>query len=458
MGDRHPLHYVRMPAFAAAARLGAGALATSSARLLHRSPRPQGGVVACGYAALLATCCSLLTPSLRAFAQSDGAPGPPAASATAAGGTGFAQQAIARAARRHSLYQDIDDLYGAYSRFKTGFQKDTGLQWSVDATFMQQSGTPDGGRPAPSVLGQVSLDWNMFSSPTLGAGSAQLLGFYNGFVTQHTVADMQSTLGVVTPPNAWTDTQNQFAQLTYTQTLPGGAIALAGGQYPVFNFDTNQYLGNSQLNFINYVLAQNGSAAYADAGLGGFVQWNASGTLQFAAGAQAPNNASFSHLRSIDQAGTAWFGYAQWTPSFKGLGGAQYSLTWYDNPGQQGTGAHGWSLNAVQNLDPAWAVFGRANGASGNTGSIEASYAVGVALNDPLHRSATDQIGVAVGLSRPAGYTGADSNETIVEAYWNWTFLGGLVFAPDVQYIGDPALNPAHDRVWVLSLRATVMF
>ena len=454
MGDRHPLHYVRMPASAAAARPRAGAPAPFSARLLHRSPIPAPGRGA--RTALAAAACGLLTAPCVAFAQSDG-PLDPAANAPA-GGTGLAQQAIARAAQRHSLYQEVDDLYGTYSRFKTAFQKDTGLQWSVDGTVMQQTGNPDGGRPAPSVLGQVSLDWNAFTSPVIGSGSVQFLGFYNGYFTQHSVADMQSSLGVVTPPNAWPDTQNQFAQFTYTQTLPGGALALAGGQYPIFNFDTNQYLGNSQLNFVNYVLAQNGSAAYADAGLGGFVQWNASGTLQFAAGAQDPNNASFNHLRSIDQAGTAWFGYLQWTPSFRALGRAQYSLTWYDSPGQQGTGAHGWSVNAVQNLGAAWAVFGRANGASGNTGAIEASYAVGVALNDPLHRSATDQIGVAVGLSRPAGYTGADNDETVVEAYWNWTFLRGLLLAPDLQYIGNPALNPAHNSVWVLSLRATVMF
>ena len=81
-------------------------------------------------------------------------------------------------------------------------------------------------------------------------------------------------------------------------------------------------------------------------------------------------------------------------------------------------------------------------------------------MNDPLRRSPTDQIGVAIGLSDAAG---ADepaerSNEKVLEAYWNWTFFGGLLLTPDVQSALDPALDPDRDSVWVLSLRATLMF
>ena len=42
--------------------------------------------------------------------------------------------------------------------------------------------------------------------------------------------------------------------------------------------------------------------------------------------------------------------------------------------------------------------------------------------------------------------------------HWNWTFFGGLLLTPDVQLTFDPALNPDRDSVWILSLRATLMF
>jgi len=82
-------------------------------------------------------------------------------------------------------------------------------------------------------------------------------------------------------------------------------------------------------------------------------------------------------------------------------------------------------------------------------------------MNNPLKRSPTDQIAVAVGLSDAAGTPtnppGA-RNEKVVEAYWNWTFFGGLLLTPSVQVFFDPALNPSKSNVTVLSLRATLMF
>jgi carbohydrate-selective porin OprB len=258
--------------------------------------------------------------------------------------------------------------------------------------------------------------------------------------------------------------QTQFAQLTYTQTLPGNRLSISIGQYPAINFDGNQYLGNPQQNFVNYILAQNGSATYAAAGVGAYLQWNATRSVQFAGGFQYPNSASVATLQweGLRYGELGWFVYAQWTPRFRGLGNAQYSLTWHSSPAtQQEPETRGWSLNAVQNLDDTWAVFGRANAASGFTAAIRASYALGVALNDPLGRSPTDQIGIALGLSDPAGppkYPPTARREKIAEAYWNWTFLGGLLLTPDVQWVLDPALDPDRDSVWILSLRATLLF
>ena len=82
-------------------------------------------------------------------------------------------------------------------------------------------------------------------------------------------------------------------------------------------------------------------------------------------------------------------------------------------------------------------------------------------MNNPMQRASTDQIALAVGLSDAAGPPtnppGA-RNEKVIEAYWTWTFFGGLLLTPSVQLIFDPALNPTKGNVSVLSLRATFMF
>jgi hypothetical protein len=377
---------------------------------------------------------------------------------------GRVHEAVRRSTGRHTFYQDTVDLYGDYSRFKTRTQSEHGLQWTVDASFLQQWGIPRGGSPALQFLAGLALNYDLFVGPTFGAGSLQFLAYSSSYLTRDDGASIGSNLGLITPINDWPVNQNQFAQLTYTQTLPGNRVSFSIGQFPFYNFDGNQYLGNQQLNFVNYLFAQNGSATYAAAGLGAYGQWNATDAIQFAGGFQYPNSASVATLQweGFRRSDLGWFAYAQWTPKFKELGNAQYSLTWHESPAIEAQPAtRGWSLNAVQNLDATWALFGRANGASGYTTAIESSYAAGFAMNDPLRRSPTDQVGFALGLSVPAGPPNTPPNtrrEKVLEAYWNWTFFGGLLLTPDVQWVLDPALDPDRDSVWVLSLRATLMF
>jgi carbohydrate-selective porin OprB len=82
-------------------------------------------------------------------------------------------------------------------------------------------------------------------------------------------------------------------------------------------------------------------------------------------------------------------------------------------------------------------------------------------MNNPLKRSSTDQIALAVGLSQaasPPTNPPNTRNEKPIEAYWTWTFFGGVLLTPSVQYIFDPALSPTKNGVWGLSLRATFLF
>lgn len=199
-------------------------------------------------------------------------------------------------------------------------------------------------------------------------------------------------------------------------------------------------------------------------GLGAYVQFNATSSIQFASGFQGANNVLGQTLsgKNFNSDCCAWFGYAQWTPNLHGLGSAQYSFSYFNTPGVPAQAAtRGWSANAVQNLNDTWALFARANGASGYVTPIKNSYALGVAVTNPLQRASTDQIALAIGLSEaanpPTNPLGA-RNERAIEAYWTWTLFGGLLLTPSVQVIFDPALNPAKDNVSVFSLRATFTF
>jgi porin len=372
---------------------------------------------------------------------------------------------LRRAKQRESLYQELTDLYAGYIKAKSRFASETNISYSMDVSLLQQWGFSNGGSPALQVYAAPSLDWTLFTSKDWGTGSVQVA--YNAipnYPTAQDATDIQSNLGLITPINDWPSRTFNFAQLTYTQATPDNKWLLTVGQYPLYNFDGNAYLGNQQQNFNNYLFAQNASQTYLLTGLGTYVQFNASSTVQFAAGLQGTNNVSGQTLTAtnFNDNCCAWFGYFQWAPKFPGMGSAQYSISYFDTPSipaQPST--RGWSVNAVQNLDSTWAVFARANGANGYVTPIKSAYALGVAMNNPLKRSPTDQVAIAVGLSDAAGSPtnppGA-RNEKVVEAYWNWTFFGGLLLTPSVQVLFDPALNPSKSNVSVLSLRATLMF
>ncbi len=419
--------------------------------------------------AFAAACCAaaFLGGGQRALAQTADAGDTVLGSSdtSAVGRIGVVHERLRRAAVRHWLSTEGADLYDQYSAFKARAAKDAGLSWSMDLSYLQQWGRSEGGSPAAQWLATPSIDWTLFDDKAVGTGSVQLVYTAVRYGTDQSGADVQGKLGLITPINDYPKRQNTFNQLTYTQAFPGNKLLLTIGQYPFSNFDGNQYLANQQQNFNNYALSQNGSQTYANAGLGAYVQLNATSTVHFAAGFQSADNITGATLsaRNFGEGGYSWFGYAQWTPAFKGLGAAQYSATWYGVPGvpAQSPGSRGWSLNAVQNLNATWAVFGRANRAYDYVTPIRASYALGAAMNNPLGRSPTDQIGVAFAYSAaasPPTVPAGASNEKVVEVYWNWTFAKGLLLTPGVQYIRDPALAPSTDSAWVIGLRSTLMF
>lgn len=400
-------------------------------------------------------------PDPPATAPAPAAPRPePAAPAS---GIGRLPANLRRSQARHALYQDANDLYGAYSRRKQRWQQSTGVSWSVDLSYLPQWGWPDGGSAAGQFLASTSMEWKAIQGKRFGAGTVQLSTIQASYPSLQSASQVADNLGVITPIDDYPFDQDIFLQLTYTQTFPGEKVLLSVGQYSFFNFDANQYLFNQQINFNSYIFSQNGSATYGNAGLGAYGQLNLTPTVQIAGGLQGANALSGATLstRAFGQGGYAWFAYAQWTPRVQGLGPAQYSLLAYQMPTvPEQSASRGWSVNAVQTLNASWALFARANQAYGHLTPIRASYALGAALNNPLGRSATDQIGLAIGTSLaapPPANPVAARNETVLEAYWSWTFLGGCLLTPSVQMILDPALAPDRHSAWVLALRATLM-
>ncbi len=374
------------------------------------------------------------------------------------------EQRIAASYKRRN--HRFSDFAQEYTEFKNRLDKNYGLDYSVDVTYMPQWGAPSGKHNANQTIIAPSITWTTFDNE-YGTGTLNVSYTYIRYGNSN-ASVLGNKIGVATGINDYTTPSNQFNELYYTYQLGGGWdwLTLALGQFPVSNFDGGPYNSNQQVNFINEALSQNGSSTYATSGVGTYVQVAPNSDWTFVLGAQDASNIDGISVRVNDLGDKHYttFGSISYTPTVKGLGQGQYSVLVYNQPwveAQQQT-TNGWSLNLSQNLGEKWAVFARVNGVSGNVATINQSWVLGAVYNDPLERNPLDQIGLAFAYNKidesAVGETLYNSAEKVVEAYWAWGLSKWMTVTPDIQLLFDPALNSKSDTATVFSLRTTIFF
>lgn len=373
---------------------------------------------------------------------------------------GALQSNIRRSREQTTLFERSTERYADYNKFKDLLEENYGLSFSFNLSYRSRWQNPaDIGR-SDQVLFWPSLNWDIFDSERFGAGSIQFLYFGERSHTGPIRLSTSNQTHTIDRPSY----SNKISQLTYSQALPGEKLSISVGQYSMFNFDSNPYLADQQQNFASSAFGENSSATYPATGLGAYLQYNLTPKLQLLGGFQNPPRRDAGGLSNegFGEHKYTWWSHLQWMPKFAKFGEGQYSLTFYRSATVETTPqSSGWSLNASQNLNKRWAVFGRANNSQEDGGIIKSSLIAGVALINPLQRSSTDQIAVAIGRNQQnsplARQLGIDHSQQI-EAYWNWSVLAGILLTPDLVYIRHPSYAPTRDSAVVFSLRTTLLF
>ena len=360
----------------------------------------------------------------------------------------------------------LNDFHDEYRGFKKELRRDYNLQYSMPVSIIPQWGTPNGGPGVVQLVYTPSISWSPFTKTAIGSGSFTFAMQQTQFWTKATTQSQQTRLGLITLPNVQPTNLREYNQLMYTHTLPDAWnwLSVTAGQYFFAAYDSNQYAGNSQTNFISIPLAQNGTQTYANGGLGAYAQ-AATPDQQFifAGGFQGATNVTGDALstRGFSTGKYAYFMAGEWSPNF--LGGGTYSLLGYSQPSvpQQPGSILGVSFSAVQNIDAKWGLFLRANGASGTAIPIETSVAWGGIRNNPFGRNKLDQVGLGVFWDKTnlkAVAQPARNAEWGAELYYNYAFFKALWVTPDIQLYFDPALKPGAGPAAVFTIRTTALF
>ncbi len=369
-----------------------------------------------------------------------------------------------RLEQRHRAEQEVSSgLAKTWADSKKEIRK-LGLDIGVDVSYTFQRVSPNGKQTAIQGIYYPFVTWNLFKDRAWGSG--QLNANYN--LVRYwgaQAATLQGRANLASAFNDYAANQEIFSQLSYTHTMPGdwNWLSITVGQFPLYNFDGTQYISNQQTALMNYALSQNASSAYPSASLGAYVQAQ-NKTWSVAAGYQDATNVSGSRIKFKDAFDGKYtvFGSLSWTPSFE-IGAGQYSVLYYYQPSvdAQPENVNGWSLNMQQNLGEEWAMFGRANGSTGGAMGVKNSYALGLALLNPLKRNSQDAIIFGVAYNRLSeegmGYPNyMRSGEMAVELQWIWGIGQLITITPDLQLYPNAGLDKNQGLTTVVGLRTTI--
>ncbi len=352
---------------------------------------------------------------------------------------------------------ELENLWARGKKALYGLNLDIGANISL----LAQRVTPGGKQTSFQTVYNPYFSWQVLPQSAYGSGEINV-GYTLARYWGPQAVTLQQRAGLAVHVNNYEDNQENFAQFSYTHTLPGDLNWLSAtvGQYPVDIFDGSKYLDDQQTGLIHYALSQNASAIYPDSSFGAYVQAQKE-HVTLAAGYQDGQNLSGAQIRLNDAFDGKYttFGSVMWTPQLS-LGAAQYGILYYHQPSvskRPGSG-HGWSFNGQQNIGDEWAVFARINGSTGGLTGVKNSYVLGAARLDPLHRNPNDAIVVGLAYNRLTSDEGvARSSETVLEAQWVWGVGKLVTVTPDLQLIPQAGMRSGTRPVAVFGVRTTVM-
>lgn len=365
---------------------------------------------------------------------------------------------------RHS-WENLSSLPQKYADFKKKLADKTGINYTLDASFLPQRVSPNGKKTAWQSQYYGTIGWNMFSSDTWGSGmlqSAYTAVRYWGANGN----DLSNQIGVLNPINDYSENSNYFDQLSYTHTFAGKAniLSVTIGQFPMYLFDGGDYNSNQQINFLNEALSQNATSNYPSASLGAYATLTPNEQISVSFGAQNANNISGETIswNKMKKGKFTEFVSATWTPTFFGQPG-QYSVLLYNQPDtdEQELTSRGWSINLQQNITDKIALFGRINGVGQSAGFAKQSYVFGGVYNNPFNRNELDQIGLATAfnkLNQDINGPGTRSWENVIEGYYAFGISNFMTLTPDFQFYINPGADLNRNTAFATSLRATLMF
>ncbi|MGB5884867.1 MAG: carbohydrate porin, partial [Desulfobulbales bacterium] len=294
-----------------------------------------------------------------------------------------------------------------------------------------------------------SLNWKVEHRHKYTDIPVSALGFASGYV------------GLFEPP--FSDQGSRLTNLYWKQYFAEGKWAFVAGFLDATDFVDVYLLASPWTGFNNFVFST-GSAAMDlpnDAALGVAAGGMVSGNLYLQAGIADANSDPTEPFEGFDSFfnDSDFFKWVEigFTPGQQKIYFDNLHVTFWHIDERINDTPDGWGINASWQrwIDDTWLPFIRGGYTEDSGSLLERSITVGVGYQPVPMRGV---IGFGFNWGRPNETSFGDvDDQYTTELFWRYQLTTELAVTPSIQYIKDPALNPAEDSLWAFGFRARLV-
>ena len=286
---------------------------------------------------------------------------------------------------------------------------------------------------------------------------------YGSFIPPGSLGFETGYIGLFEPP--FSDQGLRLTNLYWRQRLKGGNLVLVGGFVDVTDYMDVYMLTSPWTGYFNFAFST-GSASIPipneglGMALGGYLNDNLYMIAGFADSNSDPAHPGdgfdtfFNDHEFFEHFEIGW----NTTRETAFLNNLHLTL-WHADERQAAATPDGWGANVSwsRSVNEHWITFIRGGYAKDGGSLLEKSLSAGFAYQTV---PGGNQLGVAYNWGDPNESTwGPDlDKQQTLEMFYRIQIWNEIAITPDIQYIRNPALNPAQDSLWVFGLRARLAF
>ncbi len=261
------------------------------------------------------------------------------------------------------------------------------------------------------------------------------------------------------------DQRARLSNLYWRQRMKGGDLVLLGGWLDTGDYVDVYMLASPWTDFFNYVFST-GSAAMPvpneglGLALGGYLNNNFYMIAGFADSNSDPHKPGDAFDTFFDD--REYFSHFEFgwnaTRETAFLNNVHLTL-WHADERVAANTPDGWGANFSwsKSIGNHWIPFFRVGYADDGGAILQKSISTGVSYQSVV---GGNRIGIGFNWGEPndTAFKSGLRDQSSMELYYRIQLFKELAITPDLQYIKNPALNPAEDSLWVFGIRARLAF